>query len=65
VSRSSRLADQYERRFPDTGVSEAQAAERMDRILHKEESGEHRRTHRTRGIVVPDLPWMTKQEGTR
>lgn len=59
MSRVSRLADAYERRYPGTGVSEAQAAERMDRITFKEDAAQHRRTGRTRGIIVPALPWMT------
>ena len=59
-----RLAGEYEKRYPETGVSEAQAAERMERIALKEDRASHKLTHRNRGIVVPDLPWMTtKEEG--
>lgn len=63
MSRASRLADEYERRFPGTGVGEAQAAERMERINFKEDGRTHRRTGRTRGIIVPALPWMTTKKG--
>lgn len=62
MSRTSRLADRYERLYPETGVGEAQAAERMERIEFKDEPRTHRRTHRNRGIVVPPLPW-TKGAG--
>jgi hypothetical protein len=59
MSRASRLAREYERRYPGTGVGEAQAAERMERIQFKQDGAEHRRTGRTRGIIVPALPWTT------
>ncbi len=52
----SSLAEQYEKRYPGTGASEAQKEERMDRIRFKEERALLRRTGRTRGIVVPALP---------
>lgn len=51
------LAAEYERRYPDTGCSEAQKQERMERLLFREERQAHRRTGRTRGIVVPRVPW--------
>ncbi len=53
----SALAEQYEKRYPATGVPEAQKEERMERILFKQERGSLRRAGRTRGIVVPELPW--------
>jgi hypothetical protein len=52
------LAAEYERRYPETGVSEAQKQERMERILHREERSTGLRTHRSRGIIVPHLPWV-------
>lgn len=54
-------AEQYERRFPETGVSDAQKAERMDRLAFREERRSARRTGRNRGIVVPDLPWKREE----
>lgn len=57
----SALADQYEKLYPETGIPEAQKEERMERILFKQEGRSLRRTGRTRGIVVPALPW--KKEG--
>lgn len=62
MGRESRLADEYERRYPGTGVGEAQAAERMERIRFKEERQTGIRTGRNRGIVVPALPWMTTKK---
>lgn len=56
----SRLAEQYEKLYPETGIPEAQKEERMERILFKNERGSLRRTGRNRGIVVPDLPWLKK-----
>lgn len=61
MSRTSRLADRYRQQYPDVEVSEAQAAERQERMDRKRDTATHRRTHRTTGIVVPDLPWMTKK----
>jgi hypothetical protein len=51
-------AARYEARCPETGVGEAQAAERQQRRDFREEVSTHRRTGRTRGIVVPALPWL-------
>ena len=52
------LAADYERRYPDTGCSDAQKEERMERILHKEERSTLRRTGRTRGVLFTrELPW--------
>lgn len=50
-------AGEYERLYPGAAGSDAQAEERMQRLAHKAERREHRRTGRTRGIVVPRLPW--------
>lgn len=57
------LAAEYERLYPNTGCGDAQKTERMERILFKEDRSTHRRTHRTRGIIVPALPW-TQDKGT-
>ena len=57
----SALADQYEKRHPETGIPEAQKEERMERLLFKEERQSLWRTGRTRGIVVPSLPWKAEQ----
>ena len=54
----SALAEQYEARYPDTGIPEAQKEERMERELFKHERRSLRRTSRNRGIVVPELPWL-------
>jgi DNA primase len=53
----SPLAQRYEKAYPDTGCSEAQKEERQERIDFRKEAGALRRTSRTRGIVVPALPW--------
>ena len=50
----SKLADQYEKLYPGTGVSEAHAEERMERILFKNERDSLQRTARTNTFVVPD-----------
>ena len=58
------LAAEYEKLYPDTGCSEAQKEERMQRLIFKEERALHRRTGRNRGIVVPTLKWQEEtQEG--
>lgn len=53
----SELAREYERRFPGAVSDESQRVERMERLAFKEERQTHRRTGRTRGIVIPPLPW--------
>jgi hypothetical protein len=58
---TTRRAARYEALYPETGVSKEQAAERMDRIDHKAEKAAHVRTGRTRGIVVPSLPWKEQE----
>ena len=50
-------SERYEKRFPGTGISDAQKEERMERIDFKQESAALRRTGRNRGIIVPRLPW--------
>lgn len=56
----SKLAQRYERLYPGTGCPEGQKEERMQRIDFDRERAERRRTGRSRGIVVPELPWLRK-----
>ncbi|MCR4339976.1 MAG: hypothetical protein NUW01_08830 [Gemmatimonadaceae bacterium] len=51
------LAVEYEKLYPGAVTDSAQKEERMERILHKRERSSLRRTGRTRGIIVPALPW--------
>ena len=51
-------ATRYERRFPGTGVTEAQAAERQERLDRRERMASGGR--RTRFVSVPELPWNRK-----
>lgn len=53
---STRQAEQYEQRYPETGIGEAQKEERMQRLEFNEERQALRRTTRNRGITVPRLP---------
>lgn len=55
------LAEKYEKRFPQTGIGEAQKEERMQRLEFKEERQALRRTSRNRGILVPRLPASMEQ----
>lgn len=57
----ARRAAEYERLYPGATDNEAQRAERMDRIAFREERGPVRRRARTRGVVVPDLPWRAER----
>lgn len=50
-------AARYERAYPGTGIPEAHKEERQQRIDFKKERAEDRRTGRTRGLVVPRVPW--------
>lgn len=52
-------AARYERRFPGTGASVAQAAERQEREDRKARVASGGR--RTRFVGVPDLPWKRGQ----
>lgn len=54
------LAAEYEKLYPETGCSDAQKEERMQRLLFKQERQTLRRTGRNRGIVVPALPWKER-----
>ena len=55
-------AENYERLHPETGISDAQKQERMERKVFKAESAQHRRTGRNRGIVVPRIPYHDREE---
>lgn len=57
----SAKAQRYERLYPETGCSEAQKEERMERMDFQTERAAGRRTGRNRGIVVPALPWLEKE----
>jgi hypothetical protein len=58
----SPAARAYEAHAPQTGVPEAQAEERAQRRAFQQEARQHRRTGRTRGIIVPELPWLRDKE---
>lgn len=58
----STKAERYEKRYPDTGCSEAQKEERMERMDFKDEVRLLHRTSRNRGIIVPELPWQREKE---
>lgn len=58
----SAKARRYERLYPGTGIPEAQKEERMEREDLKRDRREHRRTNRSRGIIVPGLPWLEKED---
>ena len=61
--RRRNLAAEYEKRYPDTGCSEAQKTERMERILFKQDRSSHSRTGRNRGIIITrDLPWAGRRK---
>lgn len=51
----------YDARYPGVNIPEAQKTERMERLEFKEELRAGRRTSRTRGIIVPALPWKENQ----
>ena len=55
------LAGEYEKRYPETGIPDAQKQERMERVLFREERDSLRRTGRNRGIIVPALPWRKEE----
>lgn len=61
----SAKAQRYEQRFPETGCSEGQKEERMERLDFKDEVRAGRRSNRNRGIVVPALPWLEPREASR
>ena len=58
-------AERYERLYPETGCTEAQKQERMERMDFKAEAATRRRTTRNRGIIVPALPASMQKEEDR
>lgn len=54
VESAESKAERYERRFPGTGVSPSQAAERQERLDAQERAAAGRRA---RFVSVPELPW--------
>lgn len=57
----SDLARRYDASTPGVGISTAQKEERQERREFKHERASLRRTGRTRGIVIPELPWQRKE----
>lgn len=57
-------AARYERRFPGTGVSDAQAAERMERLDLKEKVTNEGGRKASRFFSVPELPWKREENPT-
>mgnify|MGYP001617836013 CR=1 FL=1 len=45
------LAEQYDARYGGVDIPEAQKAERMERLVFKEEHRAHHRTGRNRGVI--------------
>lgn len=60
MSEARRAAD-YERLYPGAVADEAQRAERQDRLSFREERQAGRRRARTKGILIPDLPWRAER----
>ncbi len=58
----STLARAYDARVPGVEIPDAQKAERQERVEFRTERAQLRRTGRTRGIIVPRLPWLEDKE---
>lgn len=59
----SKLTRAYDARSPGVDIPPAQKEERQERHQFKQERREHRRTGRTRGIVVPSsAAWPPSKE---
>lgn len=56
------MAVEYDRRHPEVDIPDGQKVDRMERRAHGWERALLRRTNRTRGIVVPSLPWLEDKE---
>jgi hypothetical protein len=54
----TKKADAYEKKYPGTGISEAQKHERMERLEFKERKTGTGRTSGSRFVSVPDMPWL-------
>jgi hypothetical protein len=55
------LASRYDALTPGVDIPTAQKEERQERREFKSERASLRRTSRTRGIVIPELPWQRKE----
>ena len=51
----------YDATYGDPGIPEAQREERQQRLEHKAERRSNRRTGRTRGVLIPELPWKREE----
>ena len=58
----SKKADAYERKYPNTGISEAQKEARQHKIEWKEHKAGTGKTSGSRFVSVPDLPWLHKEK---
>jgi len=54
----TKKSDAYEKKYPGTGISEAQKHERMERLEFKERKAGTGRTSGSRFVSVPDMPWL-------
>lgn len=57
----SDLARRYDAEHPGVGISTAQKEERQERREFHRERSSLRRTGRTRGVLIPALPWEKEQ----
>ena len=63
MSDENTLTRAYDARNPGVDISPAQKQERQERHQHKRDRQTHRRTGRTRGIVVPSsAKWPPSKE---
>ncbi len=58
----NKKAEAYEKKYPGTGITEAQKIERQDRIEFKERKAGTGRTSGSRFVSVPELPWLKKKD---
>lgn len=58
----TKKAEQYEKRYPNTGIPEAQKHERMERLEFKERKAGTGRTSGSKFIGVPDMPWLHEKK---
>lgn len=63
---SARDAERYEKRYPGTGIPDAQKEERQQRIDFKAQRADHSRTGRNRGVLFNiDNPWLNSLPASR
>lgn len=63
---SARDAERYEKRYPGTGIPDAQKEERQQRLDFKAERATHARTARNRGVVFNiDNDWLNSLAASR